>query len=159
MLTKCVLLWYYHTGWLGIKHQVTYSGVGLKKSFDVGLFFKIPFNNNNRLFMAPHLIRAQSAYKHIRIHSFHHTHKHTHTWTCVPAHPPTHTDTHNKYMHYCWWTGKMRDQYAEEKGQVFNFHAHMKRMYVNLISAFPIKPVHTKWYVTLSSGWWCHMFK
>ena len=28
-------------------------------------------NNNNRLFMAPHLVRAQSAYKDIKIHSFH----------------------------------------------------------------------------------------
>ena len=35
--------------------------------------------------MAPHLLRAQSAYKDIRIHSFHHTHTHTHTHTqqCV----------------------------------------------------------------------------
>ena len=35
--------------------------------------------NNNRLFMAPHLIIVQSTYKNIRIHSFHHTHTHTHT--------------------------------------------------------------------------------
>ena len=31
--------------------------------------------------MAPHLVRAQSAYKDIKIHSFHHTHTHTHTHT------------------------------------------------------------------------------
>ena len=54
-------------------------------------FSWIPFNNNNRLFMAPHLVRAQSAYKHIRIHSFHHTH----TLTCMrtPRHT-THTRVH-----------------------------------------------------------------
>ena len=40
-------------------------------------------DDNNRLFMAPHLIRAQSTYKDIRIHSIHHTHTcmHTHTHT------------------------------------------------------------------------------
>ena len=43
---------------------------------------KVNNNNNNRLFMMPHLVRAQSAYKDIRIHPFHHTH------------------THYKYMHY-----------------------------------------------------------
>ena len=112
-------------------------------------------NNNNRVFMAPHLIRAQSAYKDIRIHSFHHSHTHTHTQTCAPTHP----HTHNKYMHYCWWIGKMRDQYAQAKGQVFSFHVHMKQIYVSLISAFPIIPVHTKRYATLTSGWWCHTFK
>ena len=31
--------------------------------------------------MEPHLVRAQSAYKDIKIHSFHHTHMHTHTNT------------------------------------------------------------------------------
>ena len=36
---------------------------------------------NNRLFMVPHRIRAQSAYKDIRIHTFYHTHTHTHTVT------------------------------------------------------------------------------
>ena len=48
------------------------------------------FYNNNGLFMAPHLVRAQSAYKDIRIHSFHHTHRHTRT----------HAHTHYKYLHY-----------------------------------------------------------
>ena len=33
--------------------------------------------DNNRLYTAPHLVRAQSAYKDTRIHSFHHTHTHT----------------------------------------------------------------------------------
>ena len=47
----------------------------------------VSFNNNNRLFMVPHLVRAQGVYKDTRIHSFHHTlispqsrtHTHTHT--------------------------------------------------------------------------------
>ena len=47
----------------------------------------------NRLFMAPHLWRAHSAYKDIRIRSFYHTdartHVHTHTHTQTHAH--THT--------------------------------------------------------------------
>ena len=41
--------------------------------------------NNNGLYMAPHLVRAQSAYKDIRIHSFHHSHTHTHIHTRVQA--------------------------------------------------------------------------
>ena len=67
--------------------------------------------------MALHLVRAQSAYKHIRIYSFHHTHKHTHTDTCThpdTPHTHTHTHTHYKCMHYWWWIGKMASQYAEE---------------------------------------------
>ena len=51
-------------------------------------------NHNNRLFMAPHLVRAQSAYKTIKIHSFYHTHTHaTHT------HTHTHTQTHAIHTH------------------------------------------------------------
>ena len=80
---------------------------------------------NNRLFMAPHLIRAQSAFKDIRIHSFHHTHTHTqkhararartHTHITHTHHTHTHTHTHKqththyKYMHYWWWIGKTTD--------------------------------------------------
>ena len=50
--------------------------------------------------MVPHLVRAQSTYKDIRIDSFHLKHTHTHTPRCVHAHtqthahPPTHTHTH-----------------------------------------------------------------
>ena len=55
------------------------------------------------LFMAPHLIRAQSAYKDIRIHSLHHTHTHTHTHihthTDACAHTPRHTHTHTLQIH------------------------------------------------------------
>ena len=47
-------------------------------------------NNNNWLFMVPHLVRAQNTYKAIRIHSFYHTHKHTQT----PPHKPTHAHPH-----------------------------------------------------------------
>ena len=43
--------------------------------------------------MAPHLVRAQSAYKDRRIHSFHHTHTHTHTHTKMLTHTCTHTHT------------------------------------------------------------------
>ena len=58
---------------------------------------KNEYNNNNRIFMAPHLIRVWSTYKDTRIHSSHaHTHKHTHAHT--RAH--THTHTHYKYMRY-----------------------------------------------------------
>ena len=49
------------------------------------------FYNNNRLFMAPHLVRAQSAYKDTRIHSFHHTHRHTYARTPPSPHPHTQT--------------------------------------------------------------------
>ncbi len=38
-------------------------------------------NNNNRLFMAPHFIRAQSPYKDVSIIMFISSHKHTHTHT------------------------------------------------------------------------------
>ena len=77
-------------------------------------------------FMAPHLVRARSAYKDVRIRSFYYTHartnslthihtihQHTHTHTRARArlrththqhthHTPTHTHTH-KYMHYWYW--------------------------------------------------------
>ena len=43
-------------------------------------------NNNNKLFMAPHLVRAPSAYSLIL----------------------SHTHTLYKYMHYWWWVGRMR---------------------------------------------------
>ena len=36
-------------------------------------------NNNNRLYMAPHLVRAHSAYKDSRMNTRTHTHTHTHT--------------------------------------------------------------------------------
>ena len=88
------------------------------------------------LFMAPHCLRAVSAYKDIRVHSFYHTHvwmhahacmhthtymharmhththMHAHTYTCLHAHTYTclhaHTHTHCKYMQYWWWVGRMR---------------------------------------------------
>ena len=67
--------------------------------------------------MAPHLLRAQSVYKDIRIHSFHHSH--THTRARAPR--CTYTHTHYKYMYYWWWIGKTTDQYAEKKRWVFSF--------------------------------------
>ena len=66
-------------------------------------------NNNDRLFKAPHLVRAQSTYKDIRIHL--HLHIQTHA---------THSHTrHTHHMHYWWWIGI--DQYAEEKRWDFSF--------------------------------------
>ena len=52
----------------------------------------------NRLFVLPHLMRAQSTYR--RIYSFHHTHRHRHnttqhnTCTHTRTHTRTHTHTH-----------------------------------------------------------------
>ena len=43
--------------------------------------------------MVPHLIRAQSTYKDIRIHSFHYTYTHTHTHAHTHTHTHTHTNT------------------------------------------------------------------
>ena len=44
-------------------------------------------NNNNRLFMAPHFIRAQSPYKDVSIIMFISSHTHTHTTnTCITGH-------------------------------------------------------------------------
>ena len=56
-----------------------------------GFSFRADYNNNNRLFMAPHLVRAQSTYKDIRIHSFHHSHTHTHARAHQDARTHTHT--------------------------------------------------------------------
>ena len=54
--------------------------------------------NNNRIFVAPHLMRAQSAYKSIQIHIFitfqntyTRTQTYTHMWHRQPPPPPTHT--------------------------------------------------------------------
>ena len=62
--------------------------------------------NNNRLLMMPQLVRAQSAYKDIRICSFHHTHTHTHT--------------HYKYMHYWWWVGTRSKWQISMQKRVFS---------------------------------------
>ena len=43
--------------------------------------------------MAPHLVRAWSAYKDIRTRSFSHTHTHTHTHIHTNTHAHTGTDT------------------------------------------------------------------
>ena len=55
--------------------------------------------NNNRLFIVPCLVGAQSAYRALRIHSLHHTHMcmrtrtHTHTHTHAQTHASTCTHT------------------------------------------------------------------
>ena len=49
--------------------------------------------------MAPHLVKAQSAYKDIGIHSFHHTHTHARTHT--HAHTQIHTHTHIHTTNTC----------------------------------------------------------
>ena len=55
-------------------------------------------NNNNRLFMAPYLVRTRSAYKDKKIRSFHHTHTHTHACTHAFTHARTHPSIHT-YTH------------------------------------------------------------
>ena len=55
-------------------------------------------NNNDRLFMAPHLIRAWSVYKDIRICSCHHT---LHMPVCTHTRTHTHTDWHQSGTHDC----------------------------------------------------------
>ena len=68
------------------------------------------FNNSNRVFMAPHLVRAWSVYKDIRICSTHtlarthvcmHTNTYTvmHTLVCthICAHTRTHTHIHTLF--------------------------------------------------------------
>ena len=74
----------------------------------VGTSFSHETNNNDR-FTAPHLERAQSTYKDIRICSFYHTHTHA---------PNTHV-TGDKLVE--WEGKKMTDQYAEEKRWVCSF--------------------------------------
>ena len=62
----------------------------------------------NRLFVASHLVRAQSAYKDIKIHSFRHTHTHARTHAHTYTHTHARTRTRYKYMH-CWrWAGTMK---------------------------------------------------
>ena len=72
------------------------------------------------ILMAPHLVRAQSAYKGIWIHSLHH--KHTHR--CMHAQTQIHT-RHTHTTNTCiignGLVPKAIDQYAEQKRWVFNF--------------------------------------
>ena len=70
--------------------------------------------------MAPHLERAQDAYKGLHVHAFI---THTHIYKDPPPPPHTHTHTHNKYMVTCGRKEKreMRNQYAEEERWVFSF--------------------------------------
>ena len=61
-------------------------------------------NNNNRIFMAPHFIRAQSPYKDVSIIMFISSHTHTHTLQI------------HVLLVMGWYAGKKTtDQYAEEK--------------------------------------------
>ena len=57
-------------------------------------FSHVQHKNNNRLFMAPHLIRAWSAYTDIRVLSFHHIHTHTNTHASVNFWSLRHTTTY-----------------------------------------------------------------
>jgi len=61
--------------------------------------YKLNCTNNNRLFTAPHLVRAQSTYKDIRIRSFHHTHTHNLQTLplCLSVLWPV------KLSFHCWW--------------------------------------------------------
>ena len=79
---------------------------------------------NNRLFMAPHLVRAQSAYKDQDSLISSHTHR------CMCAHTLSHTYMHTPHVHSTnsyitgdgWYNEKkMTDQYAEEKRWVISF--------------------------------------
>ena len=76
--------------------------------------------------MAPHLMRAQGAYKadkhatptHV------HTHKHPHTPTHTHTHPHTHTPQKHKHSSHGFDGNrrkKARNQKAEEKRWVFSF--------------------------------------
>ena len=62
-------------------HTHTHTAQGCHRTIK---FLK--YNNNNKLFMAPHLVRAQNIYKDIRICSFHHTHTLTHPHTSQGCH-------------------------------------------------------------------------
>ena len=61
------------------------------------------YNNNNRLFVAPHLVRAQSAYRDKRIKGYTHfitcTHARTHVRTHIHTHVHTHRHTHTQTLH------------------------------------------------------------
>ena len=81
-------------------------------------------NNNNRLFIAPHLVRVQRTYKDtnkdmfISSHTHTHTHAHTHTHTVTHSSLSLATHTHTQPIHALlvmgWYKKKMTDQYAEE---------------------------------------------
>ena len=91
-------------------------------------------HNNNRLFRAPHLLRAWS-----RIHHHHHHHHHPHTHTHIHTHtreythihnctyaslsppPPPHKHTRYKYMHYWLWVDDKSVCRREEVGFQFWF--------------------------------------
>ena len=78
--------------------------------------------------MAPHLVRAQSAYKDLRIHSFQQTHTHrdgTHTHTHTVTH--THTHTLYKYMHYWLWIGKTTGHGMQRRRQRWGCQFLLKR--------------------------------
>ena len=97
------------------------------------LFLSVPFwwsFYNNRLFMAPHLVRAQSAYKDASMHSFHHTHTHTHT------HAP-HISTRQDEVH----PGEARFLQRQQTGQFLKILAscrHWPRPSCHNIDKFEI---------------------
>ena len=61
-------------------------------------------NNHERSLMAPHRVRAQSAYKDIRIYMYANFITHTHTAHTTP-HPSTHTHTQStQHTHTCTYS-------------------------------------------------------
>ena len=118
------LPWYNHTGWLGVKHQVTYL-LGLKSLLYFVVFFppltesvncheKIP-HNSLRVCMHAHAhtfwntVKHKHAYTHSAPHTKHYTYiymnihseRHTEAYT----HTHTHTHTH-KTQHAHMYMGK-----------------------------------------------------
>ena len=82
---------------------------------------------NNRLFMAPHLVRAQSAYKDQDSLISSHTHR------CMCAHTlsHTHTRTQYKFIHYWWWLVQWEENdrsvcRREEVGYQFSLKKRVK---------------------------------
>ena len=81
--------------------------VHVYQGINEGIWRESTDNNKNTLFMAPHLVRAQSTYTHFITHTHAHTLSlsHTHSLSLTHALSLSLTHTHYKYKHYWWWIG------------------------------------------------------
>ena len=105
---------------------------------------------NNRLFMAPHLIRAQSAYKEspeclqrcnrILISS----HTHAHTCTCVYTRVHTHTHTHALLV-IGWWNEKKENNRSVCRREEMGFRCMYLCMQARMCKRIHVQAYGYQW--------------
>ena len=111
--------------WYSSRH-LSSIGIGRRVSLSTKTTWKTMHNITIRLFMAPHLCRAKSTYKDIRIRTFHHTH--THTWTIKYFYRCLYLNNlaHQNHLK-CNWPAEVLEEYTTI--HVYNLRRTLPYMY------------------------------